>query len=93
MGAGSRQSDAGVLGRGGPVGLPGSLEASPSPVYGARLLSGFGTKIPSRVQIPPPPPSKGGLPLGVRLLILELGDLGGELQVRRFPPPPLVACG
>ena len=31
------------------------MEASPSPVYGARLLSGFGAKTPSRVQIPPPP--------------------------------------
>ena len=31
------------------------LEASPSPVYGARLLSGFGATTPSRVQIPPPP--------------------------------------
>ena len=33
------------------------LEVSPSPVYGARLLSGFGTHIPSRVRIPPPPPA------------------------------------
>ena len=33
-------------------------EASPSPVYGARLLSGFGAKTPSRVQIPPPPQEK-----------------------------------
>ncbi len=31
------------------------LEASPSPVYGAALLMRFGTQIPSRVQIPPPP--------------------------------------
>lgn len=31
------------------------LEASPSPVYGAALLMRFGTSIPSRVQIPPPP--------------------------------------
>lgn len=30
-------------------------EASPSPVYGAALLMRFGTSIPSRVQIPPPP--------------------------------------
>ena len=33
------------------------MEASPSPVYGARLLSGFGATTPSRVQIPPPPPT------------------------------------
>ena len=32
-----------------------SMEASPSLVYGARLLSGFGVETPSRVQIPPPP--------------------------------------
>ena len=43
------------------------MEASPSPVYGARLLSGFGAKTPSRVQIPPPPPAsapshRGGRP-------------------------------
>src|SRR5690349_6326571 len=35
-------------------------EASPSPVYGARLLSGFGASTPSRVQIPPPPRHEGG---------------------------------
>ena len=32
------------------------VEKSPSPVYGARLLSGLRTKILSRVQIPPSPP-------------------------------------
>ncbi len=32
-------------------------EASPSPVYGAALLMRFGSYRPSRVQIPPPPPS------------------------------------
>src|SRR5665811_1166807 len=37
--------------------IPKALEASPSTVYGARLLSGFGTQIPSRVQISPPPPT------------------------------------
>src|SRR3954469_20488692 len=38
-----------------PLPWPGQEEASPSPVYGARLLSGFGASTPSRVQIPPPP--------------------------------------
>src|SRR5665811_1034048 len=41
----------------GPVAFPRQKEASPSTVYGARLLSGFGTQIPSRVQISPPPPT------------------------------------
>ncbi len=41
------------------AGVPdGGGEASPSPVYGARLLSGFGDHTPSRVQIPPPPPTR-----------------------------------
>ena len=34
-------------------------EASPSPVYGARLLSGLRAQTLSRVQIPPPPPPPG----------------------------------
>ena len=33
-----------------------SMEVSPSPVYGARLLSGLRASTLSRVQIPPPPP-------------------------------------
>ena len=40
------------------------MEASPSPVYGARLLSGFGATTPSRVQIPPPPPAQPNSPPG-----------------------------
>ena len=40
------------------------MEASPSPVYGARLLSGFGATTPSRVQIPPPPPAQPNPPPG-----------------------------
>jgi hypothetical protein len=31
------------------------VEASPSPVYGARLLSGLRAETLSRVRIPPPP--------------------------------------
>ena len=44
-----------------------SVEASPSPVYGARLLSGFGATTPSRVQIPPPPPSSRPPSAGARV--------------------------
>src|SRR5436190_15391150 len=40
------------------------MEASPSPVHGARLLSGFGATTPSRVQIPPPPPAQPNPPPG-----------------------------
>jgi hypothetical protein len=36
-------------------------EASPSPVYGARLLSGLRSQSLSRVQIPPPPPLPGSV--------------------------------
>ena len=39
-----------------PRGGSGRGEASPSPVDGARLLSGLGSQSPSGVQIPPPPP-------------------------------------
>ena len=35
-----------------------SMEVSPSPVYGARLLSGLRASTLSRVQIPPPPPPR-----------------------------------
>ena len=52
-------------------------EASPSPVYGAALLMRFGLYRPSRVQIPPPPPSHTpGAPLPPRPGLLS------------FPPAP-----
>ena len=44
-----------VVGRGCRYAGSAYLEVSPSQVYGARLLSGFGASTPSRVQIPPPP--------------------------------------
>ena len=53
-----------AAGRARPLPLPGHGEASPSPVYGARLLSGFGATTPSRVQIPPPPPARPNSPPG-----------------------------
>ena len=46
--------------RPGAATLPVVTEVSPSQVYGARLLSGFGASTPSRVQISPPPPSPAG---------------------------------
>ena len=63
------------------------MEASPSPVYGARLLSGFGAKTPSRVQIPPPPPelsapSVAGGPRGGAWAVQD--EASGE--VGRLPP-------
>ena len=42
--------------RGVPCRLTGGLEVSPSPVYGARLLSGLRASTLSGVQIPAPPP-------------------------------------
>src|SRR4051794_24355683 len=59
------------------------MEASPSPVYGARLLSGFGASTPSRVQIPPPPRYEG-VPVYARgpLARRSWGGVMGDETVR-----------
>ena len=57
------------------------MEASPSPVYGARLLSGFGATTPSRVQIPPPPPHHSGPPhAGARVHLVALRLRNAAMQ-------------
>ena len=65
-------------------------EASPSPVYGARLLSGFGASTPSRVQIPPPPRPKGPRPAGAgapcRGQVKSLGREDRCAGAQRCPP-------